>query len=521
MAAEDWEEVAPSGGSWWDTARNVGQTADDFVRAAANAVTFGMADRFAGAMEGAATGKGYDKALQEEVAKSEAARSRSPYASLAGDVSGALALPGFGAEALAARYGSGLGARALGYGVTGAATGAAQGAGGTYTGNLSDYATNALIGGALGGTLGAGGGAAFGARPSVSRAATPTSPQLHDIAQANYRTLAQSGAAYEPQAFYKAADDLERKLLTERYHWRDSPATWRALEEMRGGGAPGQLNTGFDAIIDPASIDFIRKGINRIPKTEATATDRSSAEIVRRALDDFITNPPKGAVLPGTEREAERAAQRAMEARGNWAAYKRTEALDDLISNAQNTAGATYSGLNLQNELRKGIRSFVRQKGGESQASKAGFTDPEVAAFTQYTRGTTPTNLLRYASNAMGGGGGSVGIAGGIVGGGALGGAYGKYFHDDPEAGTAALGLLTPVVGAGLRMIGNRRANTEINQLRDLIAQRSPAYDYRKLFAGTRPGPGSAPRTAKATRDAIALEILKKRAQPSAQSDWQ
>jgi hypothetical protein len=516
MAAEDWVsegQVAPDEG-WWGTVKNIGQTADDAVRATANALTFGMADRLAGL----AGGEGTDV----EVKKSEAARERSPYASIAGDVTGAAMLPGFGAEALAARLGSGALARAGAYGLTGAATGAAQGAGNTYTGNLPDYATNALIGGGLGGALGSAGGAIFGRGPATSRAAVPISSELHDVSQANYGALARSRAPYEPQAFHQIGDTLENQLLAERYHWRDSPATWRALDEIRGGGAPGQLNTGPSAIISPADIEFVRKGLNKIPKTEATATDRASADVVRRALDDFIINPPAGAVLPGGEREAALAAQRALEARGNWAAYKRTQKLDDLIEAAQNTAGATNSGLNLQAELRKGVRTFIKPREGTSPAERAGYIPSEVDALRTYTRGTTPTNILRYASNAMGGGGGSVGLAAGGLGGSALGGVAGKYFKDDPETG-AAIGLATPAVGLGLRMLGNRRANAEINQLRDLIARRSPLYDYRTMMSGMQPGPGS-PRTAKATRDAIALEMLKQqqpRPDTTTTSDWQ
>jgi len=509
--ADDWkpvEESSNSGGSWLDTAKNVAQTADDAVRAAANAATFGMADRFAGYMSGGGT--------DTEVAKSQAARERSPYASITGDVAGSVALPGFGAANLAARGGGTLAARAGAYGLTGAAVGAAQGAGNTYTGELPDYVKNAAIGGALGGTLGAAGGALFGRGPAMPRAEAPTAEQLHDAAQASYGALARSRAAYEPSAFQRAADDVERALYAERYHPRDSRGTWRAIEEMRAGGNPGQLNTGANAIIDPAAIEWVRKGINKIPQTEARSTDRASGEVVKRALDDFIINPLPGAVLPGAAnaREAARATERALEARGNWAAHKRTEALDDLVTNAQNTTGATHSGLNLQNELRKGVRSFIRQKGGESPASKAGFNDPEVAALTGYTRPTGGTNMLRMASNALGGGGGIGAPIAGLAYG--TGGGYaGQYFKDEPGVG-AAIGAAAPLLGMGLRGVGNRRADREIADLRDMIARRSPMFDYRQTMnPGTVPGAGT-PAAAQAMRDTLALELLKQR-QPDQQ----
>jgi len=495
VAASGWREAPER--TWLDTAKDVGQTADDAVRAAANAITFGMADRLAGYTSGDGT--------DAEVKKSEAARARSPYASIVGDVGGAVALPGFGAAGLSARLGGGIGARALGYGVTGALTGAAQGAGNTYTGNTPDYVQNAMIGGAMGGVLGGAGGAAFGGRPAISRAAVPTEAELYAAKNVGYNALGNSGARYEASALHDVANAAEQRLLADRYHWRDSPGTWRGIEEARGGGAPGQLNTGPNAIIDPGNIDFIVKGLNRIPKTEATQTDRASAGILKRTLNDFVENPPPGAVLPGTEAAAGQASTLARNARGDYAAYKRTQALNELISNAQNTAGATHSGLNLQNELRKGVRTFAKEKGGESPATKAGFIPSETAALRAYSRGTSPTNILRATSAALGGGGGiGAPIAAAAYGTG--GGVAGQYFKDDP-ATAGAVGLMAPVVGTGLRMLGNRRANNEIQAMRDLIARRSPLYDYRASMSGMMPGPGS-PRTAKAIRDAITLELI-------------
>jgi hypothetical protein len=531
MAAEDWVsegEAAPAaagGSDWLDTA-------NDFGRAVSNAATFGMANRAKAYIEYLkGNAPSYSEGVDQQAKASDVARARSPYASIAGDVYGSVGIPALGAENLALRTGSALAptlgraapavGRAVGYGATGAVTGAAQGAGGTYSGNLPDYVQNAMIGGALGGALGGAGGAAFGRGPRVSAAEVPTQAELYAAKNTGYGALGNSGARYEASALHDVANEAEQRLLAERYHWRDSPATWRGVEEARGGGAPGQLNTGPNAIIDPGNIDFIVKGLNRIPKTEATQTDRASASILKRALNDFVENPPPGAVLPGTERAAAQASTLARNARGDYGAYKRAQALNELISNAQNTAGATHSGLNLQNELRKGVRTFAKEKAGESPASKAGFIPDETAALRGYARGTNLTNLMRYGSNALGGGGGiGAPIAAAAYGTG--GGIAGQYFKDDP--GTAgAVGLMAPVLGTGLRLLGNRRANSEIQAMRDLIARRSPLFDYRASMSGTVPGPGS-PRTAKAARDALALELMKQ-AQPTRvpidTSDWQ
>lgn len=496
------------------------QTADDAVRAAANAVTFGMADRLAGAMPG---GGGTDA----QVKLSEQARERSPYASLAGDVGGAVAIPQVGAEALAARAGRHIApwaARALGYGASGAATGAAQGAGNTYTGNAADYARNAVVGGVLGGVLGGVGGAALGRRPDRTSAVTPTTDDLWRAKTANYQLLENSPATYDARALANVSHDLENQMLTGtgnspgRFHWRDSPTTWAALDEMRqpaaaiGTGAPPIVN----ATVDPAGIEFIRKGINSIPRSPERSVDRTSGRVVKNALDDFMANPPPGAVVPGTERDARIAAILADRARQNNAAYKRSQWWEDIAQNAENTAGATHSGSNLENEYRKAVRSLLKQTDGTSQAIKQGFNANERQAMQDFARGTRATNALRFAGKALGGGGGlGMMMTSGVVGGGGTLAATG-----DPRA--AGIGALAAAgAGKGLTKLANRRSNAEITRMGNMIRQRSPEYLDRVQIAPMFAGGGS-PAAAKMMRDAVTLELLKQsqtdgrtRAQPN------
>jgi hypothetical protein len=452
-----------------------------------------MADRFAGYMGGTGT--------DAEVARSEAARQRSPYASVVGDVAGSAALPGFGAESLAARYGSGALARAGAYGLVGGATGAAQGAGNTYSGNLPDYIKNAAIGGVLGTALGGVGGAAFGRVPGQVRGGAPDAANLFEVGDHGYKVLAQSGARYEPEAFRRVGDAAADKLYAERFARRDSPYAWRGVDEIRGQGAPSQPNLGYGAPIAPADIEWVRKGLNRVPLTPEAAGDRAASRIVKRGLDDFIVDPPHGSVLPGLEREAQFASNVAREARGNWAGGERVQALEDLIHNAQNTAGSTYSGLNTENELRKSIRSFTKKNEGRSQAELSGFNPEEVAALTDYTRRGSGfgSNALRWSSRVLGGGGG--------LGFGVLGGVSAQYLRDDPELSTA-IGFGLPALGLAARKYGNARSLAAIEALKGKVAERTPLYQYRLQTGGLQPGFGQ-PNVAKTGRDAITLELLK------------
>jgi hypothetical protein len=520
--------MAQTDTDWGDPGQSAPQTSwsdtlNDFGRAVTNAATFGMGNRMKAGIEYLkGNTPSYGEGVTEQAQKSVEARERSPYASIAGDVYGSFAIPALGAENLALRTGAALAptigraapavGRAIGYGTTGAVTGAAQGAGSTYTGNPGDYATNALIGGAIGAPLGAVGGAVFGRAPEVSKAVAPSQAELFAAKKVGYDALAKSGGRYEGTELAKRADEVERQLYAQRFNPRDSRGTWQGIEEGRGRGAPGQPATGYNAIVDPGNIEYIVQGLNQIPQTAKRAKDRESAKIVKQAFNDFIENPPPGAVLPGTEAAAAQASTLAKQARGDYGAYKRVQKFDELVSNPGTT------GLALQADLQKGLKSFTRESGGYSPASKAGYNRDEIARLVDYSRrgGSATTNALRVGSNALGAGGtlgSQLALAGGL---GVAGGAAGQYFKDNP-----ALGVLAPVtIGAGhlLRMAGNRRANTEVAALRDMIAQRSPLYQYRASLAGMQPGPGS-PIAAKAARDAIATALLRRQPTPD-DTEW-
>lgn len=504
--------------TWSDVARGAilaaPQTVDDAVRAAANTVTFGMADRFAGYMGGTGT--------DAEAARSAAARERSPIASLGGDVAGSVALPGFGAAklsaALAPRLGV-LGGRAAGYGLTGAATGAAQGAGNTYTGELPDYVRNATVGGALGGVLGSAGGAVFGARPLVSKAETPTIPELRDFKTGAYDALNANPTPYDASHLARRANALENRFHTvDRYYDRDSPATFRALDEMRApyeatvkSGDPAAIAT-----VDPAGIDFIRKGINKIPPSAERAVDRESGRIVKQSLDDFLENPPPGAVLPGYEGAARDAAGQALLARESNAGYKRAVLSDAMRRNAENNAAANYSGLNLENNLRQEYRNLlaVDKKTGISGAQRAGYSPGEIARFQQFVSGkdTPGRNLLRWGAKTAGGGSGL-----GFLGAAGVSGVGAGYASDDPRwSGMLAL----PAAGVALRTAGNRIALRNVNNIDRLVRQNNPMFAGRAASAGMQPGPGSYPTAATGPRNAIALELMKQ-LQGGPTSDWE
>jgi len=107
------DEIAAQIGRGWEatkkdpmrTARIGGEIVDTGVRSMANMMTFGQADKLAGAANAAMSGsKGdfssrYEKEKEKEYARSAELRDRNPEAAMVGDVAGLLANPAFGAGA--------------------------------------------------------------------------------------------------------------------------------------------------------------------------------------------------------------------------------------------------------------------------------------------------------------------------------------------------------------------------------------------------------------------------------------
>jgi len=230
------------------------------------------------------------------------------------------------------------------------------------------------------------------------------------------------------------------------------------------------------------------------------ATDKASASYVKRALDNFVLNPPPGAVMPGTEAAAAEASALANRARGNYGGYKRGEFFDDMMDNAITSAKGAYSGLNLQNRLRQVAGGALRRSKGESPASRAGYNDEEIAALTRFARVPAGDATLRYIDRLAGGGGG----LGATVAGGIGGGIAGQYLKDNPAAGTA-VGIGIPALGLTLRAIGNRRATANMNELSDMVRRRTPLYQERLATAPmTDPGKSNS----QMLRDAITAGLV-------------
>jgi len=459
-------------------------TSADAARAFNNAVTFGNMDRALGAYN-YLTGNApsYSAGVNQSVAQSQAQRDRSPYASIAGDVAGnvatSVALPVLSGDFLAAKIGTtapglltqrGLISRTLASGLTGAGIGAAQGAGNTYTGNWQDYVSNATRGGMMGGILGAAGGAILGTRPTATdpNKISLTVDDVKNAADQGYDSLRANTARYDPASAAQRANDLEAQLRSYGYVEKGSPISWEAVKTMRQGSTttPG-------ADVTPNDLETVRQIVNKIKYSPANAADHEAAGFVRRAVDDFLMNPPEGAVRPGTEAAAADVAGIAAEARGNWSSYKKAQLVQNRIDAAENQTTGTFSGMNADADIRHQAKAMLNPLSAARKAEISGFTPAEYDALVSVRNGDPTRNFLRFAGN-LGGGGGGIGstMLGGVMGtaGSTIGAATGLV---SPGRG-AVIGGAIPAIGFGARLAANELAKDSINNVENMILQNSP-----------------------------------------------
>lgn len=162
--------------------------------------------------------------------------------------------------------------------------------------------------------------------------------------------------------------------------------------------------------------------------------------------------------------DAAAAARALADARGNYAAGKRSDKLTGLDEAAELRAAASHSGQNGDNAARQRIASLLL-----NPKQAAGYSSEELAALEEVVRGTASRNALRFVGNLAGGGGGlGAVVTGGVAGaaGGSIGGPLG-----------AVAGAAIPAVGFGAKKVANALTSRAVDRADELVRMRSPLYE--------------------------------------------
>ena len=282
------------------------------------------------------------------------------------------------------------------------------------------------------------------ARPAM--AAVPTADDIATETRGLYNTQSVRQAEYRPQAANQLADDIQGRLRQARISEKQAPQVYDAVDGLR--------NPMFGANHRIQDFDETRRLLNQLAGSITDPVQAGAAQRAIRSIDAFTLRPPTGAALDDSV--ARRAGRDLAAARASAAAGFRSERLMQAMERATNTAGATHSGGNLQNELQKAARTILN-----TPRQLRGFNQAERDALQEIARGTIAGSVIRRIAKVLGGGGGLGQLASGSAG--------AAMFGPIGAVAMPAAGMIANRLGAGL-------AQRQFNQLDALVRSRAPSY---------------------------------------------
>lgn len=317
-------------------------------------------------------------------------------------------------------------------------------------------AAGALLGGAGASAALRKGSALLAARGAAE---VPTVDELKTAARAGYNHPDVEAVRIAPDATDKLADTISSDLQfgpnsgfrpTNRAH----APVFDELENLRSDTSQGAAAGPMPKTV--ADLDNVRQGLGNLAKErDAAGQFTPAAAAAQRAIghiDNFLPNLQQGDLLAG---DAAKANGILGEARQNWGAAKRAEAVQTLAANAEINAASANSGANLQNATKQAFKPLLK-----NNAAKAiGYTDIEKQALNKIVRGTWTGTIARGAGNLLGGGGGLGMLAGGAAG-----------YEEGGIPGAIAVGL----AGRALKSIGTRSTLGAVKNLDTLLRSRAP-----------------------------------------------
>jgi hypothetical protein len=324
--------------------------------------------------------------------------------------------------------------------------------------------------------------------PDMASVPTPTWQQLVEKGGAQLENFSKAPVRYNPEHAVALAQRIENDLVKDGVFAHEAPGIYAALTRLRNNVPP---HPGDEVIFNPASLHSLRKNIAE--QFGKPTESQHGVGVAFRHVNDFIANPPKGAVLAGPATEAAREFERGL---GNYAAGMRAKELESIKRTADLRASSANSGQNVDNSLRGRIASHVL----DARKVK-GYTPEEIAMLEAVPVGTIANNIKRGAGNVLGGGGGLGATATGAA-------AYGigNLFGLGPAA-SAAAGVVAPVVGGLLKRSAGKSTQEALDEASTILRQRSPLFEAQPKYPGAPADP---------MRDRMARTLMQLEAQAGA-----
>lgn len=300
--------------------------------------------------------------------------------------------------------------------------------------------------------------------PAVApKPVAPTIAELKAAAKAGYQSPEVEGLAVKPDTISRFSQGAQAVLNDAGFDENVAPKTFGVLAKLE---KVPDSEGGASTIVTGKNINSIRKIFGKAAGS-TDPTERAAAQAVIDHLDDFVPKIPKADVLAG---DPEAAAKVLEDARGNYSAAKQAEKIDNKTVQAEVRAAASNSGMNVANTVRQRMADVVLKP-----AERRGLLPEEVQAAQAISEGTPGQNVLRKASNVLGGGGGLGMLHASSVGAGA------GAFIAGPVG--AAIGAALPAIaGHTLKAISNTMTLKQAAKLSEMIRSRAPLASSMQKF---------------------------------------
>lgn len=329
------------------------------------------------------------------------------------------------------------------------------------------------------------GQAVMGGKMALNPAKAPTQAQVKGAAKEGYKALREMDIDYSATAVADLARGIQRDLEQAGFRDHLTPDTFKTLK--------GLQDVPEGAVASVADLVAAREALAKGGQNFTNPREREAARRAVEVFDDWLGGSSQAAVRPApsqavvgqgqlpvaglpeagagpTAAQARNVAQTFRDARGNYAAAKRAERIDNAEYRAELRSAAANSGHNTGNSLRQNLAStLIKDK------DRRGFSKEEIAAIEKAVKGRFGQNAARHVGNLLGGGGG----LGQVVPGG-IGAGIGALATGGSPVGAAVGGAIPPLLGSILRGAYNRSVGKDVAKLEEKILKRSPLYGKMK-----------------------------------------
>jgi len=277
----------------------------------------------------------------------------------------------------------------------------------------------------------------------------PTPQELKSAASAGYDAARSSGIELKPSSMESFVAKTKSDLNSDGLNEVLAPKTFGVLEKM---GTPPE-----GAAVTTNDFRTMQRALGHAAKSP-DPTERLSATRAIESLNNHLENIPASDVAKGTPDEFAGVLAKIKEANANYGAYKRAETISGRMDAAQLNAAGANSGQNIDNAMRQQIKGILK-----SPKLRSGYSADELEQMRKIVAGTSAGNVVRGVGNLLGGGGGLGALAS------AGAGAY----------ATGGPGAVAPLMGYGVKQLGNKMTANQVSKLEDMIRSRSPLGQAR------------------------------------------